>query len=586
MRPLPSGTRRAGPLSAIGIAVSIGAALPMIAATGIAPWPGFDLGVATGALLWLAVTAFVLSQVAVQESFLGLWGIDPGTRIGVVSRAGTGAFLLGSGVIAAGAAFQVAVAQLVGLIPQLAQAHFLDTLLVRGLAAAGAALMASAGILGFPGFVTASVGLAAVAVIGAGASIAVNPGELPHLLAPAFDTDLLLVAAPLAGLWGAAALAPVFMPPRRRAVAYATVAGGLAVALFTLALAVVHHDGTRPVGLWGLGYGLLLLVIAALTLHNQIVAGYYVAAGIERSFLMPYALVEPSRRLGTPYRIVVVQALSAALAALLLDASRGFAVAATLGTGGLALVTTEALVQSVRLRRPLLALLAAISSAGALAVLYALITWRPIAAALALVLGGGAAVAMLLWRSYGRQLPHVSAASAERSASSSPGNVPILNLREALEVAPTYQPRVLVATLHASTALIERSELRAADDKAIFVLFVDELRGLFYPPHVKPSASAIQVLLDVCGRLDARGYQGIPIWRVAHDPAASIAQAAHQLNVDRVIVDVPEQAPLAVVLRGQTLSRLRSLLGSIALEVVRPSDRQETMPPTPVDGTG
>jgi hypothetical protein len=73
---------------------------------------------------------------------------------------------------------------------------------------------------------------------------------------------------------------------------------------------------------------------------------------------------------------------------------------------------------------------------------------------------------------------------------------------------------------------------------------------------------------------------------VAHDPAASIAQAARQLNVDRVIVDVPEQAPLAVVLRGQTLSRLRKLLGNTALEVVRPSERQETMPPTPVDAKG
>ncbi|MBN2358270.1 MAG: hypothetical protein JXR83_02375 [Deltaproteobacteria bacterium] len=582
MKAQPSGTRRAGILSATGLAISVGAAVPLIAVTGITPWPGFDLRVALGALIWLAITAFVLSRVAVQESFHGLWGLDPSTPIGVAGRAATGAFLLGSGVIAAGAAFQVAVGQLVGLIPHLAPARFLETLLVRGLAAAGAALLASAGILGFQGFVAASVGLALAAVVGAVAAIAAHPGVLPRLLAPAFDTDLLLAATPLTCLWGAAALAPVFALPRRRAVAVATLAGGVAAALFTVALAVLHLGGTRPLGAWGALYGALLLAVAALTLHNQMVAGYYVASGLERSFLVPFALVESSRRLGTPYRIVVVQALSAALASLLLEASHGFAIAAALGTAGLALVMAESLVKAARDRQPLAAALAAVSIAGSLLVLSALVAWRPIVTGVALLLGAAAAAAMLLWRTLGRQLPHVSAASAERSASSSPGNAPILNLREALEVAPSYQARVLVATLRVSNALIERSELRAADDKTIFVLYVDELRGLFYPPQVKPSVKAIQVLLDVCSRLDARGYQGIPIWRVAHDPAASIAQAARQLGVDRVIVDVPRRAPLAVVLRGQTLSRLRRLLGSISLEVVRPSERQQTLPPTPV----
>lgn len=169
-----------------------------------------------------------------------------------------------------------------------------------------------------------------------------------------------------------------------------------------------------------------------------------------------------------------------------------------------------------------------------------------------------------------KRVPHLRATTAEHMAASAPGMLAVLTLEEAVEVAPTYRSRVLVACQKANQSLLERAVLRAADDKTVYVLYVDRIKGIFYPPRPSPSASALETLLEICSHLDNMGVQGVPVWRVAHDPAASIASAARALAVNRVLVDVVEAAPLGQLLSGHTLKRLRKILGDISLEVVRP----------------
>ena len=61
-------------------------------------------------------------------------------------------------------------------------------------------------------------------------------------------------------------------------------------------------------------------------------------------------------------------------------------------------------------------------------------------------------------------------------------------------------------------------------------------------------------------RIRAAGLTPIPIWRLSHDAALSIADAARRLRVNAVMVGVSQRSQLVHMLRGSVLKGLHRLL--------------------------
>jgi len=566
-----SGAGRAGLLSAAGMCATVALASAALVDAGLSPWPGLDLRLGLVALLWFVTTAVVTALSFSPKRTPSGYLRTPRSQLGTALLAASACLLLGEAVVAAAGALQVTVAGLLGALGlELGPA---DGILLA--ARIGAALLAL--LLGLVGLVAVPGAAPASAVIGAIAVLAILAGALgggePVVAVEASPlVDRVLVHGALIPFWIVVAMAPALVPPRRRALAVSAVAYGATAAFALVALPALR--GSTPAGLQ-LAAAAGLLLAAGLALQHRLIAGYGMVASLVRSGLAPRGLVERSAQLGTPYRVVLLLVLSIAFATSLMGPRISFIAAVALGAAGVLFFAIGAAVRAAREQRYLIVLCALMSALGALALLFAALLRDPLTAASALGVGLAVSVAAMVWRGLRGQLPHLRAETAEREAADSPSGAPILTLREALEVVPRYRPRVLLATTEGSDAIIDRGVLRADDDETVFVLYVDELPGRFYPPHISASAAAMEVLLDTCSKLDGRGLQGIPIWRVAHDAAASIAQAARSLGVSRVIVDVPERAPLHEVFRGQTLGRLRKLLDGLSLEVVRPGVQED-----------
>ena len=128
-----------------------------------------------------------------------------------------------------------------------------------------------------------------------------------------------------------------------------------------------------------------------------------------------------------------------------------------------------------------------------------------------------------------------------------------------------YKPRTLVAIRAPNLRLFQEALARArgAGDAAVYVLFVDEIPGLFFPPKTGRRASRRGA--DRRGRLlPTADFVAIPIWRMAHDSGASIAGAARRLGVDAVMVGTSQRNAVWHLLRGNVLrSLVRDLPGAV-----------------------
>ena len=138
----------------------------------------------------------------------------------------------------------------------------------------------------------------------------------------------------------------------------------------------------------------------------------------------------------------------------------------------------------------------------------------------------------------------------------------IVSLETAVEAAAIEPSRTLVAIRDTNPRLIHEAIIRARGngDTAIFVLGVTEWPGLFSGEQLEPERELVQAFSDAADRIRAAGLTPIPIWRLSHDAARSIAEAAKSLNVNAVMVGVSQRSNLVHMLRGSVLKGLRRLL--------------------------
>ncbi len=152
-------------------------------------------------------------------------------------------------------------------------------------------------------------------------------------------------------------------------------------------------------------------------------------------------------------------------------------------------------------------------------------------------------------------------------------DVPFLTLAQAGALSATGEsaPGILVASRGASPKLFQEAVERARSRGAgrIFLLYVDEVPGLFYPQLVSPTDEGLAVLESGCGMIRASGLTPIPVWTISHSAATSVAEAAESCGCDTVVVGATQRTVLWQALRGRFIQEvLKQLPPEIRLIVV------------------
>jgi nucleotide-binding universal stress UspA family protein len=152
----------------------------------------------------------------------------------------------------------------------------------------------------------------------------------------------------------------------------------------------------------------------------------------------------------------------------------------------------------------------------------------------------------------------VSAEAAETAGGKLETAVDILTLGEAIDMRPMYASTTLVAMRAPNLRLFQEAAARAhgKGEQAVYLLFVDEVPGLFFPPKTGPSREARQVMAISADYFRRAGLVAVPLWRMAHDAGASIANAAQKLGAEVVMVGTSQRSAVWHLLRGNVLESL------------------------------
>ena len=156
----------------------------------------------------------------------------------------------------------------------------------------------------------------------------------------------------------------------------------------------------------------------------------------------------------------------------------------------------------------------------------------------------------------------VTAEAAERAATQLPSAVEIVTVEEALDMRAVYKSTSLVAMRSPNLRLFQEAvaRVRGCGEQAVYLIFVDEVPGLFFPPKTGPSREAQQVLAEGVAYFHQADIVAVPIWRMAHDAGASVAGAARRLGVSAVLVGTSQRSAIWHLLRGNVLRSLISEL--------------------------
>jgi len=157
-------------------------------------------------------------------------------------------------------------------------------------------------------------------------------------------------------------------------------------------------------------------------------------------------------------------------------------------------------------------------------------------------------------------------AEAESTVADLPEASNILTLEEAVEASAMEASPIIVALRYVNEKLLQDAAIYAKGLKRnnVYVVYVDEMPGLFLPPEVKPTPEAVKVLVGSCAALEKHGVAGIPIWRMAEDAGFSIAEAAQELMVKHVFVGSSQRTFFWRMVRGRMLKNLASRLPETA----------------------
>jgi amino acid transporter/nucleotide-binding universal stress UspA family protein len=383
------------------------------------------------------------------------------------------------------------------------------------------------------------------------------------------------------GLESISQIAPALQPPRERTALRAMIlvmvaillTSPLATALETALLRASEVNPERFMFELGVAFGPRALQLAIVITSSALLLGaantaligcYHVFLALVRLGFLPHWLSGRSVRFNSPHRAIAVSVIMPVLIVAASQAQTG--ILARIYTFGLlgAFTLTSLGLDKVKWQERARG---AKFYFGALTTLLVVGAWaiNLVHQRLATVLGGivtllGCAFAFAIKRGKiitgGRGF--ISPEAAEHAGGKMGSAIEILTVEEAIDMREMYRSSTLVALRSSNLRLFQEAaaRTRGAGEKAVYLIFVDEIPGLFFPPNTGPSREAREVLALGVEFFRHAGLVAVPIWRMAHDAGASLAGAARRLEVETVLVGTSQRSAVWHLLRGNVLESL------------------------------
>ena len=383
------------------------------------------------------------------------------------------------------------------------------------------------------------------------------------------------------GLESISQIAPALKPPREKTALRAMIlvmaaillTSPLATALETALLRASEVNPERFMFELGAAFGprsLQLAIVAtsaALLLgaaNTALIGCYHVFLALVRLGFLPHWLSGRSHRFNTPHRAIAISVLAPVV---VIAASRaklgilgeiymfGLLGAFTLTSVGLDKVKWQERVRGAGFYFGLVTSLFVVTAWAVNLVHRQFATLLGVAAT---AVGCAYAIAVKRGKLGSGRIGFVAAEEAEKAGAEMHTAVEILTVPEAMEMREMYRSSTLVALRSANLRVFQEAlaRVRGCGESAVYLIFVDEIPGLFFPPNTGPSREAREVLAIAVEYFKEAGMVAIPIWRMAHDAGASIAGAARRLGVEAVLLGTSQRGAVWHLLRGNVLRSL------------------------------
>jgi amino acid transporter len=140
--------------------------------------------------------------------------------------------------------------------------------------------------------------------------------------------------------------------------------------------------------------------------------------------------------------------------------------------------------------------------------------------------------------------------------------LPILTVAQAAALQPHISNGILVASRGATRKIFREAVDRAhaRGHSRVFVAYVDEVPGMFYPQLAAPTAEGLTVLDAGCSLVRELGGDPVPVWGISHSAAAMVVEIAEELSCDTLVIGATQRTFLWHALRGQFIQELRAAL--------------------------
>ena len=331
---------------------------------------------------------------------------------------------------------------------------------------------------------------------------------------------------------------------------------------------------------WG-GHGLqIAVVLTASTLllfaaNTAIIGNYHVQMALTRHAFLPSGLSALSHRYQTPYRAILV---CTAVPAVVLVAVQGdMVLLGELYAFGLlgAFVLMSVGMDVLRWRdgeRGLNFWLGVLTSAAVVLAFGVNLVSKPMATAFG---GGLTAFGMAValgtrtgW--FDRVIQKIPRMAPPREVVRPP-EIPFYTLDQAKALDRDATPGILVASRGATRKIFREAVDRAKSrgQTLLYLVYVDEVPGLFYPQLAAPTPEGLTVLEAGCEVIRELGLEPVPVWVLSHSAPSSVVDVAEGLGCDTVGIGATQRTVLWHALRGKFIQELlRQLPAEIRLIVV------------------
>jgi hypothetical protein len=128
---------------------------------------------------------------------------------------------------------------------------------------------------------------------------------------------------------------------------------------------------------------------------------------------------------------------------------------------------------------------------------------------------------------------------------------------------PTRRDCTVMVALRGITGSILREarvQVEASGRKQVYLIYVDEIPGLFYPSAATPTPESLTVLKAAKDTLAVEGITAHLLWDCSHGAAGSVAEAARGLGVSTIVVGASRRNALWALLRGRFVRDLLAML--------------------------